>query len=38
MAITFGVLALIYVLEGPPRRREEAAAAPTEPAPAPDGA
>ena len=25
MAITFGVLALIYVLEGPPRRREEAA-------------
>jgi signal peptidase II len=36
MAITFGVLALIYVLEGPPRRREEAAAAPTEPAP--DGA
>ena len=27
MAITFGVVALIYVLEGPPRRREEAAAA-----------
>ena len=26
MAITFGVVALIYVLEGPPRRREEAAA------------
>ena len=28
MAITFGVVALLYVLEGPPRRREEAAAAP----------
>jgi signal peptidase II len=27
-AITFGVLALIYVLEGPPRRREEAAGEP----------
>jgi signal peptidase II len=26
VAITFGVVALIYVLEGPPRRREEAAA------------
>ena len=24
IAITFGVLALIYVLEGPPRRRAEA--------------
>ena len=35
MAITFGVVALIYVLEGPPRRREEAAAAPE---PAADGA
>jgi signal peptidase II len=23
MAITFGVIALVYVLEGPPRRREE---------------
>jgi signal peptidase II len=30
-AITFGVVALIYVLEGPPRRRAEAA-------PQPDGA
>jgi signal peptidase II len=27
MAITFGVLALIYVLEGPPRRRERSDAA-----------
>jgi signal peptidase II len=27
MAITFGVLALIYVLEGPPRRRESSDAA-----------
>ena len=35
-AITFGVVALIYVLEGPPRRREEAA--PAEAAPHPDGA
>jgi signal peptidase II len=35
-AITFGVLALIYVLEGPPRRRAEAPAA--EPAPRADGA
>jgi signal peptidase II len=36
IAITFGVVALIYVLEGPPRRREEKA--PAEPAPHPDGA
>jgi signal peptidase II len=36
MAITFGVVALIYVLEGPPRRRAEKAVA--EPAPHPDGA
>jgi signal peptidase II len=35
-AITFGVVALIYVLEGPPRRRAEAASA--EPAPHADGA
>jgi signal peptidase II len=28
IAITFGVLALLYVLEGPPRRREAARAAP----------
>jgi signal peptidase II len=34
-AITFGVVALIYVLEGPPRRRAEAPAA--EPAPHTDG-
>lgn len=34
-AITFGVLALIYVLEGPPRRAEAPAA---EPAPRADGA
>jgi signal peptidase II len=27
MAITFGVIALVYVLEGPPRRRQEAAGA-----------
>ena len=35
-AITFGVVALIYVLEGPPRRRAEARA--PEPAPHADGA
>jgi signal peptidase II len=36
MAITFGVVALIYVLEGPPRRRAEARS--PEPAPHADGA
>jgi lipoprotein signal peptidase len=39
-AITFGVIALIYVLEGPPRAREERERAAPEAAPAadPDGA
>jgi signal peptidase II len=36
IAITFGVAALLYVLEGPPRRREEQA--PGDAAPHPDGA
>lgn len=36
VAITFGVVALVYVLEGPPRRRPEAV--PGEAAPHPDGA
>jgi len=36
IAITFGVVALIYVLEGPPRRKAEAV--PAEPAAHPDGA
>jgi signal peptidase II len=33
VSITFGVLALLYVLEGPPRRREAAERAPGEAAP-----
>jgi signal peptidase II len=37
IAITFGVVALIYVLEGPPRRRAEERAG-SEPAPHADGA
>jgi signal peptidase II len=36
VAITFGVVALVYVLEGPPRRRSEAVSG--EAAPHPDGA
>jgi signal peptidase II len=36
MAITFGVIALLYVLEGPPRRRAEEDSVRSEPSP--DGA